>query len=240
MRFAIEQALVGTHVLIEEYQLYSFRAQAVGADVLGHRGIANSWVPVAPVVGGAVKAVVIRPRALSHSWELVGLVGGARPTLAVGGAGFWIGAAGGGGGSVVRLPKADHQVHHERLAQLLYPGALGHPNPGHVDGEIVLGQLFSESAGAGNHCLHRLMREALVRPGPDLFPSAGFGMVFAYVVLPSPLAQCRGWSGQSDPWWHRIRFRSWIEVVLGVFRDIFFLASPFAPLLGSWGRSRKN
>ena len=86
----------------------------VGAVVLDGRAISNSWVPVDPVVGGMVGAVVVRPRAMSHSWELVGLVGGVRLTLAVGDVGLVVGPADGSRGSVVRLPKADHQAHNER------------------------------------------------------------------------------------------------------------------------------
>ena len=80
---------------------------AVGAVVLGRRAIANSWMPEDPVVGGTVGAVAVRPWAMSHFWELVSLVGGERPTLAVGDVAFGVGPADGGGGSVVRLPKAD-------------------------------------------------------------------------------------------------------------------------------------
>ena len=98
-----------------------------------------------------MEAIVVRPRVISYSWELVGLVGGESPMLAVGDVGFGVGPADGGGESVVRLPKADHQVYNERPALLLYPGTLGHLNPGHVDGEVVLGQLFSESVGTGDH-----------------------------------------------------------------------------------------
>ena len=56
---------------------------AVGAVVPGLRAISNAWVRVDPVVGGAVKVVVVQPRDTPHAWELVFLVGGVRPALAV-------------------------------------------------------------------------------------------------------------------------------------------------------------
>ena len=82
---------------------------AVRAVVVGRRTIANSWVLVDPVVGGEVGAAVVQPRAISPSWELAGLGGGVHPTPAVGDVGLGVGPEDGDRGSVVRLPKADNQ-----------------------------------------------------------------------------------------------------------------------------------
>ena len=67
----------------------------------------------------------------------------------------------------MRLPKADHQVRYERQALLFLPGALSHLDPGHISGEVVLRQFFSEATGAGDHFYfcRRLRREVLVGPG---------------------------------------------------------------------------
>ena len=73
---------------------------AVRAVVLSCRAIANSWVPVGPVVGGVVGAVMVQLRAIVRSWALVGLVGGVRRTLAVSEVRLGVGPADGGRGSV--------------------------------------------------------------------------------------------------------------------------------------------
>ena len=76
---------------------------------------------------------------------------------------------------------------------------LSHLNPGHVHREAVLGHLFSESSSAGDHCLRRLRREALVGPCLDFgFLQPGWGWVLRDVSCRTPPAQCRGWSGPSD------------------------------------------
>ena len=104
-------------------------------------------MPVGPVVGGAVEVGVVQPRALSHVWGLVSLVGGVRLTLAVSDVGSRARPGDGGGRSVVRLPEADHQDHGKRAALLRVPGAVSHPDPDVVDGEGVVGLFASESAG---------------------------------------------------------------------------------------------
>ena len=65
----------------------------------------------------------------------------------------------------MRLPKAHHEVHGERQALLFLLGARSHLNPGHVDGEVVLRQLFSEAEGTGDHRCRRCRREKTFWPG---------------------------------------------------------------------------
>ena len=113
---------------------------AVVAVVSGRRAIGNSWVSVDPVVGWAVEVVVVQTKAISLGWELVFVVGGVRPALAVGAVCLGVGPADGSRGIILRFPKADHQVHDERQALLLLPGARSHLDPGHVEGEVVLRQ----------------------------------------------------------------------------------------------------
>ena len=98
-------------------------------------------------------------------WELESLVGGVCPTLAVGYVGFRSLPGNGGGGRVVRLPEADHQGHCERTLLSRFPGAVSHPDPGVVDGKVVLEHLASESAGGGSRHCRRLRQEARVGLG---------------------------------------------------------------------------
>ena len=63
-----------------------------------------------------------------------------------------------------------------------------------------------------------------------LFSWAGLGMVFAYFVLPTPPAQCRGWSGKSAHSFvahsHFSGVAGWVQEVLGVFLVVLLLVLP--------------
>ena len=69
---------------------------AMGPVFPGRGAFASCWVPVDPVVGGAVEVVVIQPGAISKAGDLVFLVGGVRPALAVGAECLGVGSADGG------------------------------------------------------------------------------------------------------------------------------------------------
>ena len=89
-------------------------------------------------------------------------MGGVRLTLASGDVGLRVKPGDVGGGSVVHVPKADHQDHGERAALPRLTGAIGHPDPGTVDGEGSVGHFALESTGGGDHHCYRLRREARV------------------------------------------------------------------------------